>query len=224
MLHKLTIGIVISVAVFSIAPILVNAQEGEPVTTQNATMQATPVSEEVTDDSSTEQRDARIKAIKEKAEARISAAEEKRVAGKCKAAQTIVGNLQTKMNTVVENRREKYTEITSKLQNLVEKLQAANVDTAELEAAIASVDTDVTASIALIEAYNTSLTDLAKMDCESDPAGFKALIDAARAQRTEIISSHGNLKARINDSVKPIMQALRESIQLSNTAGEGGDQ
>jgi chromosome segregation ATPase len=220
MLNKLAIGLVISVAVLSVAPVFAVAQE-EPVTTQNSTTQAAPVSEETTNSSDAEKRDARIKAIKEKAEAKITAAEERRVAGRCIAAQKTVENLQTKMNTVVENRREKYSEITSKLENLVVKLQAASVDTVELEAAIAEVNADVDTALTNIEAYNTSLTDLVGMDCESDPAGFKALVDSAREQRKEIISSHGQLRSRINDSVKPVLQALRERIQLSDPVVEG---
>jgi hypothetical protein len=216
----------VSLVVITGLPIIVTAQEDTSVTNENAIMttQEIEATEQTEPVSRPDTREARIKELKEKVTTKISAAEERRVAARCNAAQTIVGNLQTRLNKVVENRREKYTNLTAKFLELSEKLKAAGVDTTELDAALGEIDVNVASSLETIDSYNESLTDLTAMNCEEDPSGFKLMLDEARKQRSEIVALQGAFKSSINDSIRPLLQNIRETLETNSINQEGEEQ
>jgi chromosome segregation ATPase len=225
MLHKLATGVVASLVLMAGLPVVIMAQEDTSVSNENTTMttQIEQTSDEVTPSTQPESREARIKELKDKATAKISATEERRIASRCTSAQSKVSNLQTRLNKVVESRQEKYTNLTSKFTELSEKLKAAGVDTTELDAAIAELDVNIASSLETINTYNKSLADLAEMDCEDDPSGFKLTLDAARKQRSEVIAMQGTLKSSINDSIRPLLQNIRTTLEANSNNQESGE-
>jgi hypothetical protein len=221
MLHKLAIGVAISMIALITMPLLVVAQEEIMTIAEDISTTSEPASQDVTAEARATQREARIRALKEKKDGRIAASEERIIESRCRSAQVVVDKLQSRLNKVVDNRREKYSNLTSRLNELMQKLQLAGVDTTELEAAIVEIELISTSALTTIETYYTNLSDLATMDCESDPAGFKALIDEARSKRVEIVSLQGTLKSSINEKVKPILQSIRSNLETTNKNLEG---
>jgi chromosome segregation ATPase len=227
MFKKLSLGIlVLSIITFGI-PINANAQENEVETAVPTTTSVEPVTmtDDSTEEMTPEQRKAkaeeRIKAAKDKMASKISAAQEKRIASVCKSAQTKVEKLQANISNIVENRQEKYTKVSTKLAEVSAKLKAAGADTTELDAAIAGMESKITEVTTELEDYNTSLSDLAIMDCEEDPSGFKAALETARTQRTEAVLLTGTVKTYVNETIKPILQTLRSSLTTNTTTEEG---
>lgn len=167
-------------------------------------------------DTTATDRTKRIEAYRQRVTDALSQAEERRIAGLCVAAQAVVGRLQTNLDTVIENRRSRYAVVADKLNELVRKLQAAEVDTTELEAVIAELDALADTVVEAVTEYQTTLTDLAEMDCEADPSGFKAALSAAREQRAEIITSAQGVRSYFVDTIKPLLQTIREQLVASN--------
>jgi hypothetical protein len=224
MLQKLTIGITVLMLAILTTPLTVMAQEDVTTTNEDTTV-VQPLSEDVTAESRETKRNERIEALKQKAKDRLSQTEEKRIQNKCRSAQVIVDKLQTRLNTVVEKRREKYTSLTSKLNELTVKLQASGVDTTELETAIAELDITISTAIVSIETYNTNLSDLAVLECESNPEGFKLMLSEARKNRAEVLGLQGTLKSGINEKIRPILQSIRASLDTTtNTIDESEEQ
>lgn len=224
MYKKLLVIIALTLAVTS-SPLLVYAQEDSIDPNLNTVTETQPQeSEDVTAETKAEQRAARIQALKDKKQERITQLEQKRITQKCKPAQNIIDKLQSSMNKVVENRKEKYGNLTSKLSELSTKLLAAGVDTTELDSAITEIEMTISDAILLIENYNTSLSDIAAMDCESDPEGFKLTLVEARVQRTEIISLQGTLRSGVNEKIKPLLDSIKLSLQDETVSEEGGEQ
>lgn len=229
MFKKISSGLAVLTLLTLGVPVLAAAVENEQQTAVPMTTSAEPQSstEDSSSDSMTpEQRkakvDARIKEAKEKMTAKVSAQESKKIASVCKSAQTKIEKLQANIANIVDNRQEKYTKISTKLADVSAKLKAAGADTTELETAIAGMETKVTEVNTTIEAYNTSLSDLASMDCEADPSGFKAALDQARSQRTDTVLMTGTVKIYVNETIKPILQSLRTSLTANNTTTEEG--
>lgn len=162
-------------------------------------------------------RAARIDAYKTQVSDAITATEERRIAAACKAAQTVISRLQTNLEEAITKRTRVYNNVTEKLKTIVERLQAASVDTNELETAITEMERQIAAVLDMVRTYQATLFDLAEMDCEADPAGFKAALAVARQQRTELVSLAQTLREYITVTIKDILQRLRDSLASDTT-------
>lgn len=162
-------------------------------------------------------RQTRIDAIKDRITDRLSAAEERRVAGVCKAAQTIVNRLQENLNTATENRSAKYTEVIEKLNTLLTRLQETTADTSALEAAITEIDSQANALVAAINSYQLLLDDLASMDCEEDPSGFKAVLSDARTTRGNLVAQAMTLKTYVTEDVRTILSTIKDQLSTEES-------
>ena len=167
-----------------------------------------------TEDTDTTETDrtARIEAYRQRASETLTKSEERRLAGLCSAAQTAVTRLQAGADTVAENRKNAYTKMNEKLDALVKKLQSAEVDTAELSAAVAQFSIMTDGITEIIAEYQTTLTDVAEMDCANDPSGFKAALANARQERLQIVTKSQELRSYFTDTIKPLLQTAREQL------------
>ena len=197
----------------TVVPIAVFAETDQSVQTDTAE-QSTADTEEKT------KKATRIQEYKDKVAEKISQSEENRVAGLCKGAQTVVTNMQTKLDKALENRQTTYQRISDRLAELVAKLKVAGADTAELEAAVASVDAQSAQVIALIQTHQTTLSDLSSMDCATDPAGFKAALSSARDDRKAIVAASQSLRQYVTDNLKPILKTIRENLAAKEAQTE----
>ena len=121
------------------------------------------------------------------------------------------------LKSAVSKRQGNYKTVSSKLQELEVKLEAASIDTTNLKAAIAEVDAKAAAIAQAATDYQTALTDLASMDCVTDPTGFKAALSAAREKRAVVLADVQALKDYINANVKELLKTLRGQLEATKT-------
>ncbi len=175
-------------------------------------------------------REARVKSYKEKASTKLAEAQSKRLKTRCKAAQGKVTSLRARVNNVVTNRKKVYQEVGDKLDTLLAKLVAAELDTTKLETARADMRAELVTLTESLNAYDTVLTDLMAMDCEADPDTFQSALLSARemqvALRTQASEFRSfattELKAILKD-VRSQLEAKKEQTQDSTDSSEGGN-
>lgn len=220
MLKNLSKCLVLSMLIIISVPIVAGAQGDmsesiEPTTTSPNN----PAPDRLTEEEKAQKLQERITAAKEKAASKVSANQEKRIAGLCKASQTLIEKIQSNTSSFIENRQSKYTSVSSKLTVLSDRLAAAGANTEELDVAISEMETKYATNTEILNDYATSINDLTTIDCESDPSGFKAILESARMQRKDILNQTSSIRTYINDTIKPILQGIRSSLQT--TEGEG---
>ncbi len=219
MIKKLSISFVLIMLVTLSTPVALRAETAAD-SNQAVTTSAENPSDHLTAEEKAQKLQERITAAKEKAASRVSVAQERRLAGLCKASQTIIEKVQSNTGTFLENRQAKYTAISDKFNLLARKLAAAGADTTELNTAITEMEVKSSTNSTALNDYATSLNDLTEIDCASDPSGFKAILETARLQRQEVLSQTMSVRTYINETIKPILQGIRTSLQTT-TEGEG---
>lgn len=221
MFKNLSMCLVLSMFAIISFPLIAGAQTETPVSPEAFT---TTIDESAPNQMSPEEKvqnlQMRINAAKEKATSKITAAQERRIAGLCKASQTLIQNYESKISTTAENRQTKYSSVSEKLKTLSTKLALSGADVAELNIAIEQLDAKSANNIAVMNEFITSITDLSTMDCVSDPSGFKAVLETIRTQLQEVFIETTNIRNYINETIKPILQGIRSSLQPT-MEGEG---
>lgn len=159
-----------------------------------------------------EQRAERLEAYKARVEARLEFAEERRIRAACKGAQTVSLRLTENVARIKQTRENTYRSVTDRLSTLIEKLEVAGVNGTPLQNAVETMSAEAEIFIATIGDYETVLTDLSELNCEEDPAAFKAALEVAKQQRVLLVSSSQSLRQYFNDSIKPILIDLRQTL------------
>ncbi len=147
---------------------------------------------------------------------KLSSAQESRIAKRCAAAQEKVTSLKTRTEEAINKRITRYNEVTNKLGALLEKLNLAGVDTTVLQSAITEYKAAVNSIQSSVVTYTATLDDLAVMDCGSDPAGFKATLEAARTQLGQVISDSNSIKDNSISAIKAALKTIREGLAGTN--------
>ena len=167
------------------------------------------------------QREPRIETYKENQGIdRLSFTEERKVIGLCKAAQSKLASLESSAVKAQDKHQAVYEDVFSKLDTLVERLSLASVDTSALSSVLSESQSDQAELTVLMANYTQALSDLALMDCESDPVGFKAALQSARVYRSGIVSSVKSLKKTLKETVKPIIIEIRTTLSQGEAGGE----
>ncbi len=161
----------------------------------------------------------RITKYKAKKTDKLAAFQERRIMTRCKAAQGLLVSVHERTVTAVKNRQTTYQAVQEKLDTLIDKLQAANIDTASLEAAREDISVEVENLRISFEEYQTLLSDLSLMECEADPTAFKAALDLAREETVAIRDQAASLKNMIALELKTLLQTARTELAgASDTA------
>lgn len=162
----------------------------------------------------------RIAEHKELIKTKISNAKKLRIQSKCKAAQGKVSSVEGRIKGLETSRAQVYKNIINRLTKLSEKLKAKEVDTTELNADIVVLQEKMTKLNTDLAEFKQIVGDLAAMDCATDPDGFNAALEAARTARQQVHQDGLDVRAYINDTIKPLLKTIRE--QLATTETEGG--
>lgn len=212
MLKNMIIAVSVTTLTLISLPTIVLAVEGVEIDPSEDVMQITQTNttEQETSESGTRQE--RIKSLKDKSTERINASEIRRIEARCVNAQQKLTNLSVRLADSLERRTVAYQNITSRLNELLLKLQVAGVDTSELELAVNEMTSILNESIASADNFVQNLSDVTEVECVSDPEAFKLLLDEARQRRVEIVSFQSEIQAVKNEKVKPILQSIRESL------------
>jgi hypothetical protein len=169
------------------------------------------------DETSTETNQATIseRVAKRKAENRtvLTTVQQKRLQSRCKNAQTLLKVTIEKANKVHTNRDKIHTDLLGKLANLETKLAAAGVNTTELKAQIADLTTKIETFQADSTAYIEAAQDTAALDCQADPAGFKASLEASRASLKKLQADAVAIRTTLAQQIKPGLAASKTELE-----------
>ena len=230
------------------APALAYAHSGEddkPVTTTSAKPASSPVTgssnsgndstkdqnEDTTDDTpkiatpSTDatERGKRLEALKSSLKVKLDEVTKKKIILKCKPAQTIVEGAEKADTVIGEKRRTAYSNIASKMDALVVKLKANNIDTTELEGVIATLKEKIATFTTDMSAYQQALTDLRTLDCATDPTAFQAALTSTRSAREKVRADALAIRDYVKTTLKPALETIKTKLeaQKSNSTEEG---
>lgn len=164
----------------------------------------------------------RLAERKTQAKLKLTTAQKTRLQSKCKAAQGLLAPLKTKAHSHEKGRSEVYTKVVSKLTDLSAKLKAKGANTAELDAAITTLQGKVTTFNTDITAYKQAVSDLADMDCATDPDAFQASLQSARTTLEKVNKNAADIRTHIKDVVKPALVKLRAELQGTKVESQYG--
>ncbi len=146
----------------------------------------------------------------------------KRLEGRCVAVQGNVREIQQKAASVLTKRTKLYQSIDAKLWVVIGRLKLAEQDTFDLEKLRIAL-AEKTANFQVISAnYQQTIDDVIVMNCQADPAGFKALVDTARIYHTQLRDQSADIRAYIVDQIKPELTQRADELK-PKTATEGED-
>lgn len=191
-------------------------------TTQTETAPETP--EQKTE------REAFIKKHKELQKIRLTAAEKKKLQDKCKPAQAKVSGISGRLKGLETSRGQVHENLQNRLNKLVEKLQAKGISTTELEAAIATLVTNIETFNTDLDTYKQSVAALHLLDCQADPEGFKAMLLTSRTNLEKLHADSKAIHTYLNETIKPLLKTIRSQVEggttqkPAETESQGGTQ
>lgn len=173
----------------------------------------TETAETTTPDDKSAGRSERLESYKAKVSAKLAESQSKRIAGRCKSAQNKLSAYRKSATVVAENRTRVYQDVAEKLDNLLAKMQKAELNTQTLETAKNDMQSDLVILKASFENYDTALADLESMDCVSDPDAFNAALTEARSLRTELKAQVQEFRQFATVQMKQILQDLKSQLE-----------
>ena len=220
MKRLLTLGIGAFVAVPFVSGAIVFAHDGEPhpkVAQQQSTTTTQP--DNTAADPVKALQD-RINKRKADLKIRLNAAEKVKIQNKCKASQGLVRSVKGRVQGIETSRTQVHSNITDRLTDLSEKLKNKGADTVALDAAITELKNKIETFNTDLAAYKQAVSDLADMDCTTDPDGFKASLQASRTAQETVSKDAKDIRAYVNDTIKPLLKNIRTALEASNTEGD----
>ncbi|MDB5163588.1 MAG: hypothetical protein JWS12_205 [Candidatus Saccharibacteria bacterium] len=153
----------------------------------------------------------------------LQVTEKARIELKCTGAQTFLKTIDTRAGEIETNRTKAYSGLQSKLTDLVAKLKAQNIDTTKLESELTALKIKVTTFNTDLAAYKQALNDLSTMSCKTNPTGFKASLESARAARVKVADDAAAIHGYVKDTIKPTLTDVRKALE-DKKAAEGSNQ
>lgn len=150
---------------------------------------------------------------------KLTTAEKATLQLKCKAAQGSVSSLKGRVKGLDQSRSEVYKNMVSRLTDLSDKLKSKGSDTKTYDAAVAVLKTKITTFDSDLAVYKQDVIDLADMDCKLDPDGFKASLQAARADQELVAKDSAAVRTQLNDVIKPLLKTIRGTLDTAKTGG-----
>jgi hypothetical protein len=213
----------LSMAALLVAPLLLVGVVSAQDTTQEQSTNQTQTTTEPTAQEKAAALKARIEKRKTEIKAKITATEKTRLQARCVNSQGKLSSLSGRVKGIETSRAQVYSNLTDRLTKLLEKLQAADIDKASLEAQITELQTKIATFQTDLATYKQAVADLVDMDCKTDPEGFKNSLEAARTARKKVQDDAAAIKAYVNDTIKPTLKALRAQLEATDT-NSGGEQ
>ena len=157
-------------------------------------------------------REQRTQERKEKLQVNLTTDKTNRIKGRCKAAQAKLQAASKRIEGVRTGRSEAYNNLTSRLNVARDQLTQAQLDTEQLEEAIADLaDAVVTYKTSMTD-FQAAVDDAAQLDCEADPEAFWLALTDARELVSGITDNHQTIKKILKDNVKPELIELRKQL------------
>jgi small-conductance mechanosensitive channel len=141
-----------------------------------------------------------------------------KLAKKCTAAQKLIKSINAQDNNKATKRQQVYTNISTRLNIIIDGLNKRSIDTTELKSLQDQFNTTANQYLVDASTYKTAMEDLSEMDCTADPAGFAATLSTSRQLRTKLSSEVGQVKAIKSQ----ISQSVANAVGLVNSSSKQG--
>jgi uncharacterized coiled-coil protein SlyX len=159
----------------------------------------------------------RVKERKDAAKLRLTNTEQTRIKNRCANAQGVVRNVEGRINGIQTSRTQVYGNLVDRLTKLEARLAANSIDTAELKSQITTLQEKIEKFNTDLTAYKDAVSDVAAMDCTTDPVAFKASLEAARTARQQLKADGEDIKLYVNDTIKVTLKAIRQALAAETT-------
>jgi hypothetical protein len=156
---------------------------------------------------------ARLDARKAELKTKLTTTEQTRIKNKCVASQGNVSSLRGRIKGIETSRTNVYDTLVDRLTKLSTQVKDKGVDTTKLESEITELKAKVQTFQTDLAAYKQALTDLAAMDCKSDPTAFKASLESARTLQKKVQADGVAIKSYINDTIKVTLKDVRSQLE-----------
>lgn len=157
-------------------------------------------------------RQERIQQRKDNLQLRLGQAQLSRLEDRCQNAQGKLRSTLVRVNGIKVSREQVHSNLVDRLTNASAKLQASNVNVTDLDKHIATLQANIEEFQANLEAHQEALLDLADMDCQADPEGFKASLETARASQQSLREDTKTIKTFLNETMKPLLNSVRSNL------------
>lgn len=209
---------IIAASFFVVPFVFLQAVSAETKVVQNPTTTTTETqTPQLTDQQKAELKQ-RVEKMKLNLKTRLNATEKKRVQDKCKAAQGSVSSISGRVKGIETSRSQVYANLIQRLNELSNRLKEKGLDTTELEKQLVTLQTLVDTFNTDLAVYKSALIDLSAQDCTTDPEGFKAALETARAAGKKVRDDAAAIRTHVNDVIKPTVKAIRDTLDKE----EGG--
>ena len=213
------------IACFVAVPVIAQAEEMQKTTTATtapapttSTTTTTPKTSDSTAKPATtvtedQLRASRLTDYKKTFKETLTGENKTRIENRCVASQNVVKGKTTSNTEVTANRTKAYNEITSKLHTLSGALAAKSIDTALLDSDVLTLQTKITAFTVANATYQQALSDVAALDCKTDPVAFKAALVAARSDQETVFKLAQDVRTYLTGTIKPLLQTLKSAAE-----------
>lgn len=138
---------------------------------------------------------------------------ETRLIQQCRSAQTnILNNVLRNSEEPIQKRIDLYQKIDGKLLITIGQLKQLGKDTYAFE----QKRTELLAKMAEFKAtginYKQSLDDVTAINCQSDPVGFKALLETSRYYNNQLYAQSGGINNYYVTNIKPIYSNFSKEL------------
>lgn len=165
----------------------------------------------------------RIDKRKAELKTKLTALEQKNIPLKCKASQQgAISSLKGRITGIDTSRNNVHRELVDRLTKISDKLEAADIDTTQLDAQTTELQAKIETFKTDLATYKLAVEDLKEVDCVKDPTGFKAALEAARAAREKVAQDGQAIRVYVKDTIKPTLSQLRS--QLEDKKAEGSNE
>lgn len=213
---KVIVALFAVVSFITVAPVFAQQEEAQ----EAQLLQTTAESAETTDaENPAATREDRVKQYKERRKNAITAVRANRLKSVCKNAQGKLTSLSARVNGVATARENAHKQISERVDAIIAKLQAANIDTAALEAVRASIQEQGATVSEQLAAYQLALSDLSEMDCEADPEAFGAALEEARELSMQLRQSAFDFRQAAKEELRTLLQQARSQLPDADSSG-----
>lgn len=210
-MKRLLLGVVLSSMLVVSVP--VSAMTSETNNSQTTKPAQTTSTNSSTDDTKAnlEQLKVRINERKAAIKTKLTNAEIQKLVSKCSPSQV-------KINTFIEGRfkndtpyQAKYEAYIKRLENVSAKLKQNNIDTTEIDAQIVVLKQKYETFKTAVASFKVAVTDAKAIDCKTDPTGFKASLEDARAKAAVVKQANKDLETYARTTVKATLEKIKAS-------------
>jgi hypothetical protein len=155
----------------------------------------------------------RLAQRKDERKIRLDERDGQRLESKCVEAQNSIRALQQKTSTVLNNRNSVYQRVDAKLWIITGQLKLAEKDTFNLEKQRSKYVSSISKFQSAGNQYRQVLDDLTIINCQADPAGFKALLESARIYQNQLRNQSENIKSQVVNELKTALSKHATGMQ-----------